>query len=159
MLVREYRAVSGTRLQSAVYFVFLLGLFRLAISTPLLASSPLNILPFSPQTLPESSAYLLNGSIPSPNGTTPSSFVLGPAINTNNTSVGNENRGWPPVPFLIPMRQTMSGMLRFTRLDRQGTAEQKDILRAIIRFKLNEWANRPGLFIAPYILVILCDLS
>ena len=157
MLVRAYRAVSGTRLQSAVYFVFLLGLFRRAISTPLLASSALNILPFSPQTLPESS-YLSNGSISGPNETIPSSFVLGPAITTNNTSVGNENQGWPPIPFLIPMRGT-TGRLRFTRLVRQGTAEQKDILRAIIRIKLNEWANQPGVFIAPHIPVILCYLS
>ena len=73
MLGRAYRTVSGTRLQGDVYFGFLLGLFRLAISTPLLASSALNILPLSPQTLPESSAYLSNRSISPPNGTISSS--------------------------------------------------------------------------------------
>ena len=146
MLVEAYRAVSGTRLQGAVYLFFFLGLFRLAISTPLLASSALNILP-SPQTLPASSADLLNDSIPDSNGTTPSSFVLGPATNTNSTSVVDDNQGWPPVPFFVPMQQTMGGMLRFTRVDRQGTAEQKETLREIVGNKLNDWVDQPGLFI------------
>ena len=139
--------MSGTRLQGAVYLVFFLGLFRLAISTPLLASSALNILPSAPQTLPASSADLFNDSIPDSNGTTPSLFVLGPATNANSTSVMDENQGWPPVPFFLPMRQTMGGMLRFTRVDRQGTAEQKETLREIVGNKLNEWVGRPGLFI------------
>lgn len=159
MLVPAYRAVSGTRLHGAVCLVFLLGLFRLAISTPLLASSALNILPPLPQTLPDSSANLLNDSIPNSNGTIPSSFVLGPATNTNSTSVVNAIYPWPPVPFFLLMPPTMGGMLRFTRVDRQGTAEQKEILTGLVGYQLNEWAGRPGLLIGPHIPVILCFLS
>ena len=159
MLVRAYRAVSCTRLQGAVYLVVLLGLFRLAISTPLLASSALNILPSLPQTLPKSPANISNDSIPDLNETISSSFVLGPAINTNSTSVDNDNQGWPPLPFYLPMRQTTGGMLCFTRLDRQGTVEQKEILREIVFNKLIEWAGRPGLFIGPHTPMILSELS
>ena len=159
MLARAYRAVSGTRLQGAVSLVFFLGLFRRAISTPVAASSALNILPSSPQTLPASSADLLNDSIPDSNGTTPSLFVLGPAANTNSTSVIDENQGWPPVPFSIPMREPADGMLRFTRVDRPGTARQAVLLREIVYNKLYEWLNRPGLFIGSHIPVILCYVS
>lgn len=159
MLIRAYGAVSVTRLQDAIHSVFFLGLFRLAISTPLLASSALNILPSSPQTLPSSSAYLSNDSIPNSNGTTPSLFVLGPATNTNSTSVIDENQGWPPVPFSVPFLLTTGGMLRFTRVDRRGTAEQRETLREIIGSQLSEWVARPGLFIGSHIPVILCYLS
>lgn len=154
MLLRAYRAVSGTRLQGAVYLVFLLGLFRLAISTPLLTSSALNILPSLPQTLPKSPANFSNDSIPDSNGTISSSFVLGSANNTNSTSVVNENQGWPPIPFYLPMTRAVGGMLQFTRLEREGTAQQKETLRMIVSDKLTHWARRPGLFIGPHIPMI-----
>ena len=154
MLVRAYRAVSGTRLQGAVYLVFLLGLFRTAISTPLLASSALSILPSLPQTLPKSPANFSNDSIPDSNGTISSSFVLGPANHFNSTSLVNENQDWPPIPFYVPMTRAVGGMLQFTRLGREGTAEQKDTLRMIVNNKLSYWARRPGLFIGPHIPMI-----
>ena len=58
------------------------------------------------------------------------------------------------------MWDIMGGKLLFTRIQRRGTAVQKELLRQLIGNKLDEWAGRPGSFIAPHILdVMLSELS
>ena len=158
MLVPAYRTVSGTGFQGTLRLVFLLSLFRLALSTTLLASA-YQILPSSSQMLPKSSATLLNDSISGLNETISSPFVLGPAPNTNSTTVSNDKCGWPEVPFNLPMWDIMGGKLLFTRIQRRVTGRQKEILRQIIGNKLNEWADRPGLSIPSYNLLMLCHLE
>ena len=109
--------------------------------------------------LPKSSTNLLNDSIPSLNGTIFSPFVIGPATNTNSTTVVNENHDWPAIPFNIPIWQTMGGEIRFSKVYRPGTAEQKEILLQLVDLKLHEWADQTGLFIGHHIPLLIRYLS